>query len=168
MRDNILSDHRTRAFMFFNGKMLVLLRDFKPNITVLLPGGGIDPGESSMDGVRREIKEELDFDVVRDPQLFYTHREYRQPYPDELRKWKSDHPDWISTYDKVEDIFDFYSYQLSGVDKIGIPNEEQHKFEDWAFIFPHELDSYAKRHNAVIGIGIKEALEILMNQNHTM
>lgn len=168
MNETILTDHRTRVFMFYNARFLVLLRDFKPNVTVLLPGGGIDPGETSLVGVKREIKEEINFDVTRDPTKFYTHHEYRQPYPDELRQWEKDHPNEPYPYSKIEDVFDFYIYQLSGTDKIGIPNEEKHKFEHWGFIYPHELESYAKRFNATVGVGIKQALKIATEQNHNM
>lgn len=36
------------------------------------PGGGIEPGESEMDAVRREIKEETGYDVVDARHLFYA------------------------------------------------------------------------------------------------
>ena len=98
-----IPDHRTRCLMTFDDKILVMVRTFKNGPTVLLPGGGIDEGETSVDGIKREIKEELSFDVKTNPLLFYTYKGIRDLYEEE----KADHPEGTM----IEDIFDFYHYR---------------------------------------------------------
>lgn len=40
-------------------------------------GGGVDPGESSLEAIKRELQEEVGIDVIEDPSLFGF---YYNPY----------------------------------------------------------------------------------------
>jgi hypothetical protein len=97
--------------------------------------------------------------VETNPLLFFTYRGIRDLYEEE----KADHPEGTM----IEDVFDFYHYRLAFNDRIGVPNEEGHKFEHWGFIHPNMIDEYVQKHNAALGYGIKQALEIFLKPQHT-
>lgn len=62
-----------RAVIYKDGKILAVRhkdRKGKPKNFWAIPGGGLDPGESLVMGVRREIKEELGVDVQPGRLLF--------------------------------------------------------------------------------------------------
>ncbi|MDO8570801.1 MAG: NUDIX domain-containing protein [Candidatus Daviesbacteria bacterium] len=52
-----------KAFVVYNKKLLLILRDNNPGIsfpnTWNLPGGGIEEGESGLETIRRELQEEI-------------------------------------------------------------------------------------------------------------
>ncbi|MHB9294756.1 putative NADH pyrophosphatase [Pillotina sp. SPG140] len=54
-----------------NSGILLLTRAKEPAKGALdLPGGFVDPGEGAVEGVRRECREELNWDLGTDPQFF--------------------------------------------------------------------------------------------------
>lgn len=151
------NDPRTRCFIMRNGLVLAMVREFsKTNRTILLPGGGIDAGESSLYAVKREIKEELTLTVSSDPVYLCTHVEERDIFPDEKT--------YIKGYDKIKDIFDFYVYRLKPHEVIDIAQEEHEKWANWGFIKPHMFSEFAKTHKSNMGIGIESAAKILVNR----
>jgi 8-oxo-dGTP pyrophosphatase MutT (NUDIX family) len=131
-----------------------MVRDFgDSNITILLPGGGIDSHETSLVAVKREIKEELGIDTRTDPVLMHTYIGKRNIFPDEMSYYKG--------VDQITDIFDFYYYKLSRFDTLSIVNNEHEKFKDVSFVSPNAIEAYAKKHKAKIGMGIDGALKAL-------
>ncbi len=70
------------AAVINNGKVLVAQRPHSDKVYKSLkwefPGGKIEPGETAIDAIKREIREELDCDVVVDSLL----PEIEHDYPD--------------------------------------------------------------------------------------
>ena len=131
-----------------------MVRDFgDSNITILLPGGGIDSHETSLVAVKREIKEELGIDTRSDPVLMHTYIGKRDIFPDEKTYYKG--------VDQITDVFDFYYYKLGRFDTLDIVNNEHEKFKDVSFVSPNNIDAYANKHKAKLGLGIKGALSTL-------
>ena len=60
-------------------KVLLQLRDNKPAIPYpncwVIPGGSIEPGESSKETLLREMREEMNYELV-DPLIFFDHRSF--------------------------------------------------------------------------------------------
>lgn len=56
-------NHTSHAIVLYEGKMLFVLRDNKPEINDpnvwTFPGGQIELGENYLDGIKRELKEEI-------------------------------------------------------------------------------------------------------------
>ena len=149
-------DKRTRCLLVHDHKVLVLIRDFGKEKTLLLPGGGIDPGENSLESVRRELVEELDFFCSRPPTLFYTHQQVRPIFAEEK--------EWFIGKEYVHDYFDFYFLKLQPEDlgRIRVLQSEHEKFIDWGFVPFSSLVDYAEKHNAKLGIGILAAVDLYL------
>ncbi len=77
------------AALFFNkeGKVLIVKPNYKDNW--LMPGGGVEEGESPIDGCVREIKEELSLEFKRTDLKFfgidYIHNGVTSSWGDALR-----------------------------------------------------------------------------------
>lgn len=151
-------DRRTRCLMVHDHKVLVLIRDFTSDKTLLLPGGGIDPGESSLDAVKREMKEELDFFCSKPPTFFYTHQQIRPIFAEER--------EWFIGKEYVHDYFDFYFLKLdpSNLTDIRVVQSEHEKFEAWGFVGFSSVADYAQKYNAKMGIGVLDAIDVYRNR----
>jgi len=64
----IIEDH--------NGRTLLVHGQSQSNERWDLPGGGVDPGESVLEALAREVKEEVDLDVTGEPQKICEFVEY--------------------------------------------------------------------------------------------
>ena len=52
-----------RGIIFFENKVVMMHRIKKGREYYVIPGGGIEPGEESIEALKREIKEELSIKV---------------------------------------------------------------------------------------------------------
>jgi len=73
-----------KAFLIHDGKVLLLTRSFDDVVNpgrLDLVGGGIDSGESVLEGVRREIQEEAGLTVLADDlhEIVYTALDSNDP-----------------------------------------------------------------------------------------
>ena len=62
---------RVYGILIHNGKVLVNEEQIKGRTVIKFPGGGLDWGEGTIDGLKREWKEELGMDIEI-TQHFYT------------------------------------------------------------------------------------------------
>ncbi len=63
---------RASALIFEDGKLMVTKHDVKDyGVYYLLPGGGIELGESPNDAIIREVKEECGIDVEVERLVYY-------------------------------------------------------------------------------------------------
>lgn len=148
-------DHRTRCFVYRGERFLVLIAhitEINKNV-LLLPGGGIDKDELSLDGVKREMYEELKLRVSRDPVMFHQFVCSRSPYKQELEK--------NPTLTSVKDVLDFYVYHLLPTENPEVWTRTNEIFNGWGYVTKAELHSFAKRFDAEIAVGIEESLAVL-------
>jgi len=54
---------RKAALAYFKDKKMLMARDYNNDVVFYHPGGKIEPGESALECVIREVKEELDADL---------------------------------------------------------------------------------------------------------
>lgn len=66
---------RVYGLLLHEGKIMILKEPYAGEILFKLPGGGIEFGEGLIDGLRRELKEELNLDL-QSYQHFYTQEEF--------------------------------------------------------------------------------------------
>jgi 8-oxo-dGTP diphosphatase len=149
-------NHRTRVIITNpHGKVLVMVRNFREHAgkswpTVLLPGGGIDEGESAEEALRRETLEECGLEI-HDLKFLWRHKEKRVIEAAEAKYWPG-----VTVLDNV---FDFYT---ASVDSVKVPALlEPEKFDDVSWIELDELGEYSMKHKCVqIGDGVENALEL--------
>ena len=64
-----------KIFAVLNGIFLILKEPYAGEILYKFPGGGLEFGESLIDGLKRELKEELNLDLT-EASHFYTQEEF--------------------------------------------------------------------------------------------
>jgi 8-oxo-dGTP pyrophosphatase MutT (NUDIX family) len=150
-------NERSRAFIFRNDtEFLVLVRNFRSKVgrewpVLLLPGGGIDPGENAEEAVIREIGEEVGI-AITDISLAYTFSGTRKA--DELDKAYSGHNGDINNH------FYFYKAKVGKNAKPVILEEE--KFDAIAWVTKESIHAFAKKYHCnKLGDGIEEALKYI-------
>lgn len=149
--------HRTRVFLVNEaGEILLMTRNFRDvtrvnSPVVLLPGGGIDEGETSMEGLTREVWEELRVNLSR-PELIHVHRGTRPTTDSEKRYWPR------ST--EIENTFDFYRAKVDK-DSVRLSSKERKKFDRIDWVMPKDVSYFGYQHNVKIGDGIEEAIAFL-------
>ena len=70
-----------RALLIDNGRVLLVKHSYLPHW--YLPGGGVEAGESPLKALRRELREEININLTRDPELlgfYYNNQEKRDDY----------------------------------------------------------------------------------------
>ena len=152
-----VTTHRTRVFVrnHKDTKILVMIRNFgkalvSNNKVLLLPGGGVDDGESAEESMRREVIEELGLPLTA-VHMLYQHNGTRPIEPPERNYW----PHAIT----ITNRFDFFVATIEGRCKPQV--REPEKFDCFDWIEPSEIERYAKKHNADIGDGIITCAELL-------
>jgi 8-oxo-dGTP pyrophosphatase MutT (NUDIX family) len=150
-------NERTRAFIFRNDReFLVMIRNFRSKVgrewpVLLLPGGGIDPGENAEEALTREIGEEVGI-AITDISLVYTFTGMRKA--DELDKaYSGDTGD-------IHNHFYFYTAKADRCAKPAILEEE--KFDAIAWVTKESIHAFAKKYHCTkLGDGIEEALQYI-------
>lgn len=70
-----------RALLIRDGRLLLIKHTYLPHW--YLPGGGVTPGENPLKALRRELREEVNLNLTRDPELlgfYYNNHEKRHDY----------------------------------------------------------------------------------------
>ncbi len=96
-----------RAIIFRDGKILAVRhkgRDGKPKDFWAIPGGGLDPGESLEDGLKREMQEELGVSIEPGRLLFIQ----------QFQSGRSDRDEELEFFFLVENVDDFAAIDFSG------------------------------------------------------
>ncbi len=108
------------ALIFDNARLLVTKRKYDPARGMLdLPGGFADPGESIEHCLVREIKEELNLDIVELNYFCslpntYLYKDITYPITDVAFICKVEN---FKSINACDDISDFYFLHLSDIDK---------------------------------------------------
>jgi 8-oxo-dGTP pyrophosphatase MutT (NUDIX family) len=140
-----------------DGHVLTLVRNFLDRLgydwlSIQMPGGGIDPGESAIQAVLRETKEELG--LVIDPKtvsLLYVYRDTRAADAVEQAVWPG-----CST---ITNHFMFFHASLPQNSVYEPVMAEPHKFRAMEWAMPHAVATeMAPRFGARLGDGISEAM----------
>jgi 8-oxo-dGTP diphosphatase len=63
---------RVYGILIEDGKVLLVDEDYKHRDMTKFPGGGLNPGEGTIECLKREIKEELNMDIVVKDHLYTT------------------------------------------------------------------------------------------------
>lgn len=148
-----ITTHRTRVFIVNrDNKFLAMVRNFKDKTgvnspVILLPGGGVDEGESSKQSLIREVQEELGL-TLPDPQLVCEHNNTRGTTSSERIIWPG--------ATQVTNVFDFYISRFKHPIKPILLEVE--KFDEIAWVTTKTIFDLAKAHRAPIGDGIEETL----------
>tara|TARA_B100000900_G_C20506166_1_gene685961 strand:+ start:680 stop:1099 length:420 start_codon:yes stop_codon:yes gene_type:complete len=104
---------RAYALIINNGKILVSIEKIRGEIKCKFPGGGIVPGEGIVDGLKRELKEEIGVEIS-EIKHFYTTDFFQQ-----------------SAYDNKDQLIAVY-YLVSTKEKLNqekiIGLEDEHEF----------------------------------------
>ena len=113
---------RAYSLIINNGKILVSIEKIRGEIKCKFPGGGIVPGEGIVDGLKRELKEEMGVEIS-EIKHFYTTDFFQQ-----------------SAYDNKDQLIAVY-YLVSTKEKLNhekiIGLEDEHEFT-WIPIKNHE------------------------------
>lgn len=147
-----VSSHRTRVFIHAprDTKVLVMLRHFGNDDVLLLPGGGVDEGETAEAALLREVEEEIGIDLL-DLKMVYQWTGTSKVTGHLLHYYPSG-----ST---VTNNFDFFTAS-TGTNKLPKLKEPE-KFSRIDWVEPNKIVAYAKQHHAKVGDGILEALNAL-------
>ncbi len=153
-------NHRTRAVITNpKGQILVLIRNFRKQAgrshpIVMLPGGGVDEGETSEEGLRREVMEECGLEIF-DVSFFWKFKETRPLKFPESEYWHG--------ADLINNEFDFYRAETQTTKTPSLL--EPDKFDDVSWIQLTDIEAYANKHRAVeIGDGILQAAKRLTSE----
>lgn len=148
-----VTTHRTRVFIKDHAgtKTLVMIRNFGPNQKVLLlPGGGVDDGETARQSMLREVKEELNLELTS-VTLVHQHVGTRPIEPPERKYWPN--------AKTVTNHFDFFVATVAGRSKPSL--KEPEKFDRFDWIGFDEIEAYAKKYNATISDGILDVAKMI-------
>lgn len=149
--------HRTRVFIRTHDdpRVLVMIRNFGKDKALLLPGGGIDDGESPEESMLREVYEELGLTLVN-ALLYFKYDGNRPLLNPEKMIWPH-----AAT---VTNQFDFFVATRLSHD---LPRlKEPEKFDRFDWVHPDTIESYAVSHDAVVGDGILLAADLLEFMPH--
>lgn len=152
----IVTTHRTRLFVLNErDEFLIMVRNFKSIMgrnarVILLPGGGVDPGESSLCSVQRETHEELGI-TLPNIEKIYNFQSTRPSTETEKVYWNG------ATV--MVNNFDFYQSKTVDV----IPDlKEKDKFDEVLWGTEKTIHQLVRHYDAEIGDGILEALKHLV------
>ena len=119
----MLANHRTRAtaVIIKNGNVL-LIRRTKPNHQYyILPGGGVEEGETVVQAFVREAKEELGIDVVSWHELFTIENVYIPSIATRHQTLQTYHCFSVDTYEGIP--------QISGEEKASMTPDNLYEIE---------------------------------------
>jgi len=133
---------RATAVIIKDGTIL-LMRRVKPDREYfILPGGGVDDGESIEEAVRREVKEEFCLDVKKCRFLF------------ELENLVV--PQFITVHTGNRNEYYFLIEDYGGVPEIGGPEKEKMTKENQYHVAWLTMDEFAKRPNIFPREGVEK------------
>jgi 8-oxo-dGTP pyrophosphatase MutT (NUDIX family) len=156
----LVQNERTRVFLTRDDKsFLVMIGNFKNKVgkdwcVLLLPGGGIDDGETPEQGLRREVQEELGVELVGLIEIM----EYRK-----TRKADALEQAYFPKITQIENHYWFYKADIARGKQPRIL--EPHKFDAITWVSASGIEDLAKHYNALIGDGIVEAASRLSTNN---
>ena len=146
-----VSSIRTRVFIINEkGEFLILVRSLKdkglPGYLIgLLPGGGVDEGESYIESLNREVKEEIG--VTLESLQWLGETSFRRS---PLNKWELA---YFPEADVIETTLVFY---VSYVKNFIIELKEPEKFAGYYWTSKENLEESCKIFNSNLGDGVLE------------
>ncbi len=114
-----------------SGQLLVNEEVIRERKVIKLPGGGLDPGEGTIDGLKREWKEELNMDIEVQEHFYTT--DFFQP----------------SAYDDSQ-VISIY-YYVSGDERAAIINTEPNERTYWMPLSDVSEDTFTLPIDKVVG-----------------
>jgi ADP-ribose pyrophosphatase YjhB (NUDIX family) len=138
---------RATAVIIENGKIL-LMRRVKPGEEYfILPGGGVDKGETIEEAVRREVKEEFCLDVKKCRFLFAL---------ENLAV-----PQFVTIHPGNRNDYYFLIEEYSGVPEIGGPEKEKMTEQNQYHVAWCSLDDFTKWPNIFPREGVEKLAALL-------
>lgn len=135
-----------------NGDFLVMLRNYKDRGSsvraLLLPGGGLDAGETPEQANTREVREELGVEL----QVVQFLREVRI-----VKNYANERPNDPTAAEDECFVYHFYKAGFTG----DLTLKEPEKFEELTWVNAENILMLQHARNTLLGDGILEALPAL-------
>lgn len=132
---------RVYGILIHEGKLLVNEEFIKGRTVVKFPGGGLEPGEGTIDCLKREWKEELNFDV-ENAEHFYT-TDFYQP----------------SAFDHSQIISIYYKASLKEIPE-RIINTEPNERTYWLLLSELNVDTFTLPIDRIVGEMLRNTINL--------
>ncbi|MBU6427298.1 NUDIX domain-containing protein [Patescibacteria group bacterium] len=140
--------HRATAVILKGRKVLMFHRIKPGHDYFVFPGGGIEPGETAEEAMKREIKEELDLDVKASKQLFSIEN--------------MDVPDWATIHTGQKQTHHYFLVEdFSGIPKLSGPEKERANDKNEYHIVWMDRSGLEKTENIFPKEGAQKLLNII-------